>query len=155
MKFKELVFSIKYIIYFYIAVFIVSEIILFFVQQKCNLFSDQYYLMMVADNYFKFYLSLLVFSLLTIIHYVLPRKANIPLLSNQIYVLMMPYIFLFAFYLNGFISICFCIVHFYNNWMQFFFFGTFTTTYFVLIIVTTMVGRLSMNRNVWGVEYNG
>lgn len=155
MKFKELISSSRYIIHLYIMAFIASEIILFIVQQKCNLFSDQYYLKMVADDYFKFYFLLLLLSLLTLIHHVVPRKDNVPLLSNQIYVLIIPFIFLFAFYLDGFISICFGVVHYDNNFIELFFFGLFMTTYFAIITVTTMVGRLSMNRRISGVEYNG
>lgn len=155
MKFKELISSSRYIIHLYITAFIASEIILLIVQQKCNLFSDQYYLKMVADEYFKFYWSILLFSLLTIIHHVVPRKANVPLLSKQIYVLMIPYLFLFAFYFNGFISLCLGIVHYYDNFMQLFFFGMFTTIYFLLVVVTTLIGRLSMNRRIYGIEYYG
>lgn len=111
--------------------------------------------MMVADSYFKYYCSLLLFALLTIIHQKLPRKNNVPLLSNQIYILMMPYIFLFSFYLDGFISICFGIVEYHDNLMELFFFGLFTTTCFGVIVVTTLIGRQSMTRYVCGVEYNG
>lgn len=155
MKFKELIFSSKHIIHLYVATFIVSEIIFCIVQLKSNLFSDQYYLMMVADNYAIFYLSIILFSSFVLGHNVLSRKDNISLLSNHVYILMLPYIFVFAFYLNGWISICFGMAEFHNTFMALFYYGFFMVSYLVLIIANTLIGRLSMSRRGLEIEYNG
>lgn len=155
MKLKNLIISSKNILYLYVIAFIVSEIIFYLFNQTSPIFSDQYYLEMVADNYTNVYWFIILFSLLILAHHVLPRKDNIPLLSKQVYILMMPYVFIFTFYLNGWFNICFGVIQFHNTFMALFYFGFFMISTLVLILANTLVGRLSMNRSVWGIEYNG
>lgn len=123
---------------------------------NCHIFTDQYYLSEISDNFNIIHAYMFIMSALTLIHYthyMSIKRNNIKLLSYYIEIPMIPCLFLLTFNIEVLARMCNGEVRFNNMSIAYLYYGYFMSYYLILIPIITFLAKLStIHRGVMKIE---